>query len=148
MITSKVGDFTLLRDEFQPTYMGNKQESLVEVYTYTDFTRYEPHRYQTKTHPQKWTDSVFEKNKTGKPRKVAIFLGNWFCWFYKLMEITLPETNSSPMKIPIFPGKYHQKWWNLPASVSTEVNHLAVSGVHVKCLASGMTWCEMNETRR
>ena len=36
MITSKVGDFTLLRDEFQPTYMGNKQESLVEVYTYTD----------------------------------------------------------------------------------------------------------------
>ena len=21
---------------------------------------------------------------------------------------TLPETNSSPMKIPIFPGKYHQ----------------------------------------
>ena len=22
--------------------------------------------------------------------------------------VTLPETNSSPMKIPIFPGKYHQ----------------------------------------
>ena len=23
--------------------------------------------------------------------------------------VTLPETNSSPMKITIFPGKYHQK---------------------------------------
>ena len=23
-------------------------------------------------------------------------------------KVTLPETNSSPMKIPIFPGKYHQ----------------------------------------
>ncbi len=26
-------------------------------------------------------------------------------------KVTLPETNSSPMKIPIFPGKYHPKWW-------------------------------------
>ena len=25
--------------------------------------------------------------------------------------LTLPETNSSPMEMPIFPGKYHQKWW-------------------------------------
>ena len=24
---------------------------------------------------------------------------------------TLPETNSSPMEMPMFSGKYHQKWW-------------------------------------
>ena len=29
---------------------------------------------------------------------------------------TLPETNSSPMKIPIFPCKYHQNWVDFPAS--------------------------------
>ena len=31
--------------------------------------------------------------------------GKWFLWG---SGVTLPETNSSPMKIPIFPGKYHQ----------------------------------------
>ena len=29
-------------------------------------------------------------------------------WSLTPEETTLPETNSSPMKIPIFPGKYHQ----------------------------------------
>ena len=31
-----------------------------------------------------------------------------FCWNLMFFFLTLPETNSSPMKIPIFPGKYHQ----------------------------------------
>ena len=41
---------------------------------------------------------------------------------------TLPETNWLPMKIPIFPGKYHFKWWIFHGYVSLqECNHTFVS---------------------
>ena len=40
--------------------------------------------------------------------------GDGFCSLNAKVQIsqwlTLPETNSSPMEMPIFPGKYHQKW--------------------------------------
>ena len=36
---------------------------------------------------------------------------------------TLPETNSSPMKIPLFPGKYHQNGgFSVAMLVSGRVN--------------------------
>ena len=35
-------------------------------------------------------------------------VGFSFNLLYVYILDTLPETNSSPMKIPMFPGKYHQ----------------------------------------
>ena len=41
-------------------------------------------------------------------RPVVLTEGNGLVLLMKKNLATLPETNSSPMKIPIFPGKYHQ----------------------------------------
>ena len=38
-------------------------------------------------------------------------MSDWVKGWRGWKKVTLPETNSSPMKIPIFPGKYHSKWW-------------------------------------
>ena len=39
-----------------------------------------------------------------------VYLPTFITWFnvWLILKVTLPETNSSPMKIPMFPCKYHQ----------------------------------------
>ena len=59
---------------------------------------------------------------------------------------TLPETNSSPIKIPIFPGNYHPKCWismamlvyrsfNSMQQKATESQNLPWSRCWMICLA-------------
>ena len=52
--------------------------------------------------------ALSEFNRTGKQGQLYNF--NW----HKVGHVTLPETNSSPMKIPIFPSK----WWIFHGYVS------------------------------
>ena len=51
--------------------------------------------------------SFFSAVFSGKARPSFFeLLKDWL--INPLVSLTLPETNSSPMKITIFPGKYHQ----------------------------------------
>lgn len=45
-------------------------------------------------------------------------LGKWETFLQTKKVVTIPETTSSPMKISIFTGKYHQKWWIFQPSMS------------------------------
>ena len=51
-----------------------------------------------------FTENGWLEDETTSFRGLAFFFGGG----YKKKGGTLPETNSSPMKIPIIPGKYHQ----------------------------------------
>jgi len=50
-------------------------------------------------------DVLIQTHRDGFLNKIPRW---WFQIFFMFTPTTLPETNSAPMKIPIFPVKYHQ----------------------------------------